>query len=75
MPAFKTLSNSEHFADDVGVLVDYVRFLSIRGESERRLLLKAIDVLDLSKGERFFDATLKQSQPEQFASQQRERWR
>ncbi len=70
MPAFKTLSNSEHFADDVGVLVDYVRFLSIRGESERRLLLKAIDVLDLSKGERFFDAKLKQSQPEQFASQQ-----
>ena len=70
MPAFQTLSNSEHFADDVEVLVDYVRFLSIRGESERRLLLKAVDTLDLAKSERFFDPSLKQSNPTLYAAQQ-----
>ncbi|MCF7959871.1 MAG: cytochrome c [Pirellula sp.] len=39
MPAFGTLSDSEEFADDVDALAHYVRFLAIRGEVERRLLV------------------------------------
>ena len=37
MPAFKTLNHSKEFAEDVDALAHYVRFLSIRGEVERRL--------------------------------------
>ena len=39
MPAFGTLNDSEEFADDVDALAHYVRFLAIRGEVERRLLV------------------------------------
>jgi len=39
MPAFGTLNDSKEFADDVDALAHYVRFLAIRGEVERRLLV------------------------------------
>jgi mono/diheme cytochrome c family protein len=39
MPAFGTLNDSEEFAGDVDALAHYVRFLAIRGEIERRLLV------------------------------------
>ena len=37
MPAFNTLNHSKEFVEDVDALAHYVRFLSIRGEVERRL--------------------------------------
>ncbi len=42
MPAFATLSNSQEFSEDIDALVEYVRFLAIRGEIERRLIAKSI---------------------------------
>lgn len=38
MPSFRALKESEEFANDVDDLVEYVRFLAIRGEVERRIL-------------------------------------
>ena len=37
MPAFGSLNRSKEFADDIDALAQYVRFLAIRGEVERRL--------------------------------------
>jgi mono/diheme cytochrome c family protein len=42
MPSFAALNNSREFAQDVDDMVEYVRFLSMRGEIERRLISKAI---------------------------------
>jgi mono/diheme cytochrome c family protein len=42
MPAFETLKQSKEFAEDVDALAHYVRFLSIRGETERRLIVELI---------------------------------
>ena len=39
MPAMQQLQSDEHFAGDVDDLAHYVRYLSIRGEFERRLWL------------------------------------
>jgi len=50
MPAFGTLNRSQEYSEDVDALAHYVRFLSIRGEVERRLivaLINAEDVADL----------------------------
>lgn len=38
MPSFRALEESEEFAHDIEDLVEYVRFLSIRGEVERRAI-------------------------------------
>ena len=42
MPSYRALEESEEFSQDVEDLVDYVRFLSIRGEVERRMLTKIL---------------------------------
>lgn len=51
MPAFRTLNESEEFAADVDALAHYVRFLAIRGEFERRVLV-AIAGGDSQQGNR-----------------------
>ena len=38
MPSFRALEESEEFAHDIEDLVEYVRFLSVRGEVERRAI-------------------------------------
>jgi mono/diheme cytochrome c family protein len=43
MPAFQTLRNRPEFENDIESLVEYVVFLSIRGEAERRLLKLSVD--------------------------------
>ena len=40
MPSFAALELSKEFKNDIESLVEYVRFLSIRGEVERRLIAK-----------------------------------
>lgn len=40
MPSFAALEQSKEFRNDIESLVEYVRFLSIRGEVERRLIAK-----------------------------------
>ena len=51
MPSFKVLPD-----DDIEAVVDYVIYLSIRGEVERGLLMRATYDLDLESGERLIDA-------------------
>ncbi|XZE46188.1 c-type cytochrome [Pirellulaceae bacterium SH467] len=49
MPSFAPLRNREEFATDIEALVEYVIYLSVRGEVERRLLrLTASDESELS---------------------------
>ena len=43
MPAFGTLNRSSEFSGDVDALAHYVRFLSIRGEVERRLIVALVN--------------------------------
>ena len=51
MPAFRTLNESEEFAKDIDALAHYVRFLAIRGELERRVLV-ALANGDSQQGDR-----------------------
>lgn len=51
MPSFSLLPE-----DDIEALVDYVIYLSIRGEVERGLLMRATYELDLDAGERLIDS-------------------
>lgn len=53
MPAFHLLDD-----DDVEALVDYLVYLSVRGEVERRLLSVAAHEVDLEGGERLYDRKL-----------------
>lgn len=43
MPAFGTLNRSVEFAEDVDALAHYVRYLSVRGEVERRLISSIVN--------------------------------
>lgn len=61
MPSFKLLPD-----DEVESLVQYVRYLAVRGEVERRLLMESTD---LEPGERLLDVALAESKPEAFAGQ------
>ncbi len=54
--------------EDVKVLVDYVIYLSIRGELERNLLRQAEDI-DFEAGESLFDVSLEATKPEEFKEQ------
>lgn len=42
MPSFAALNQSREFAHDIEDLVEYVRFMAMRGEIERRLISKTI---------------------------------
>ena len=64
MPAFRLLSE-----DDIQALVDYIIYLSIRGEVERVLLARATYDLDLDEGQRLIDFELRQSATVEFQSQ------
>ncbi len=59
MPSFASLARTKHFEDDIDVLVEYVVYLSIRGEVERRLITAAALEWDFVEG-RFYDPLLKE---------------
>lgn len=61
MPSFRLLDEEEREA-----LVDYVIFLSVRGELERKLLAEAALELDIEGGDRLYDPRLRESDPEEF---------
>ena len=54
--------------EDIKVLVDYVIYLSIRGELERNLLRQAEEI-DFEGGETLFDVALEKTKPETFKEQ------
>lgn len=58
MPSFALLDES-----DLEALVDYVIYLSVRGELERRLLVDALE-LDIDEGERLVDPAADRSDPD-----------
>ncbi len=68
MPSFRLLDE-----DDLEALVDYVIYLSVRGEVERALLARATYDLDVEAGERLIDLSQQGSEDEfrsqEFASQ------
>ncbi|MEM8733178.1 MAG: cytochrome c [Planctomycetota bacterium] len=61
MPSFRLLDEEDREA-----LVDYVIFLSVRGELERKLLAEAALELDIEGGDRLYDPRLKESDPDAF---------
>ena len=69
MPAMANLKRSKHYADDIPVLARYVRFLAIRGEVERELMMDTIR--DLDSDEILFDIRQKDSAPEAFEKNQK----
>ena len=62
MPAFNLLSG-----DELEALVGYVKYLSMRGETERALIFESIDQLD--EYDRLVDFSLQDKDPDEFAEQ------
>jgi mono/diheme cytochrome c family protein len=69
MPGFEALTRSEFFKKDIEVLAEYVIYLSIRGEVERKLFTLA--GLELDDSERIFDASIRPGNPRYDAQQKR----
>jgi mono/diheme cytochrome c family protein len=63
MPAFNLLTGAE-----LAALLDYVKYLSIRGEVERALIFESIDQLE-DEYDRLVDLSLRDKDPEEFAEQ------
>lgn len=63
MPSFRLLQQ-----DDIEALVDYVIYLSVRGEVERKLLTESANI-DFTVDEHLYDAKSKEQAPEEFAEQ------
>jgi mono/diheme cytochrome c family protein len=70
MPAMSNLIRSPHYDNDIPILAAYVRYLAIRGEVERRLMMELVPNIDVEAGETLFDESLKASDPRKFADQQ-----
>lgn len=64
MPSFALLRDEE-----IDALVEYVIYLSTRGETERNLLMEVAQKLDYSRGDRLIDFQLKKTQPLEFEKQ------
>ncbi|QDV27944.1 c-type cytochrome [Aureliella helgolandensis] len=64
MPSFRLLEQ-----EDLEALLDYLIYLSIRGEVERKLIDEAAFELDFEAGERLYDPALKVTDPAAFDSQ------
>jgi mono/diheme cytochrome c family protein len=64
MPSFRLLPD-----EDLQALIDYTIYLSIRGEVERGLLLRAAYELDLDADEPLLDFEIRQSDPQEFQTQ------
>lgn len=69
MPAMANLKKDKHYADDIVVLAHYVRYLSIRGEVERQIMMGLVPELDPDTGESLYDLNLKEAEPAKFESQ------
>ncbi|MFM7928641.1 MAG: c-type cytochrome, partial [Pirellula sp.] len=61
MPSFRALEESKEFSEDVDDLVEYVRYLAIRGEVERRVITAHVrDGVDLDVASEQLQQILKQ---------------
>lgn len=64
MPSFRLLKDEE-----LDVLVDYVIFLSVRGQVERQMITDAALELDYEAGDRLYDRANREANPELFKAQ------
>ncbi|MCR9115610.1 MAG: cytochrome c, partial [bacterium] len=64
MPSFKLLAEEEFTA-----ALNYLKYLSIRGEVERRLIYELAQ-LDAQEGERLIDLSLRETEPDDFKDQE-----
>ncbi len=69
MPAMGNLKKDKHYADEIVVLAHYVRYLAIRGEVERQIMMGMVPELDLDGGESIYDPSLKEKDPSTFEKQ------
>ncbi len=69
MPAMSNLIRGSHYDNDIPILANYVRFLAIRGEVERRVMMELVRDVDIDAGEAIYDVRLKETAPEEFAIQ------
>ncbi|MCC6511991.1 MAG: cytochrome c [Pirellulaceae bacterium] len=63
MPSFRLLKD-----DELESLVDYVIYLSARGEVERKLLASSTE-LDFTDGDHLYDPSIKEKDPDEFEAQ------
>ncbi len=70
MPAMANLMRGAHYDKDIPILAAYVRYLSIRGEVERRLMMELVPNLDLDAGESLFDESIRATNPSKLSDQQ-----
>lgn len=66
MPAFRLLGDEQ-----LEALVEYVKYLSIRGEVERFLIVESVDMVE-SDEDRLVDMSLESTNPAAYADQMRE---
>lgn len=64
MPSFRLLKD-----DELEVLVDYVIYLSVRGQVERQMITSAALELDYEAGDRLYDRSIRESDPNTFKTQ------
>ena len=64
MPSFRVLNDQE-----LEALIDYVIFLSVRGQVERQMITDAALELDYEAGDRLYDRANRESNPELFKTQ------
>ena len=69
MPSMANLAKQTHYDNAISKLAGYVRFLSIRGEVERKIMIDLVRDIDIDKGETLYDPLLKASDPTQFSIQ------
>lgn len=71
MPAMANLKKDKHYADEIVVLAHYVRYLAIRGEVERQIMMGMVPELDLDAGESIYDPSLSEKDPNNFEKQRK----
>lgn len=69
MPAMANLVQDSHYDNDIPILANYVRFLAIRGEVERRFMMELVRDVDVVAGDSVYDPSLKEKNPPKFAAQ------
>ena len=69
MPAMANLVQDSHYDNDIPILANYVQFLAMRGEVERRLMMELVRDVDVDAGETVYDVSLKEKDPSKFAAQ------
>lgn len=69
MPAMANITKTHDTESDIEVIASYVRYLSIRGEVERTLMMDSLRDLDLDANESLYQTSLRSSDSQAFEKQ------